>query len=250
MRQRILLLGLLSALAACLDENAVDGAGGGLDPDAPGAVGGGDFQPGFYLGPKFAMFFSAAGDAVYVTGWRGLVDQYDIQAAAARDPANAGKWRTGNGKLTIKWGDANQWVTRLLSTSSFEIESGRKNGIGTIVSRPPSVPPTLVGSFKRGRFDVFGVDNTGTGSGATSSDHWLNFNADGTVAVVDEVGVYLGGQYLSDIKKVVGQFEVDGFTMTITEANGNVTRHNLWISDGAADNPTMVAFDGSEYLRQ
>lgn len=244
-------LGLLAvtALAACLDEGGGE-AGLGLDPSGRPSAGNGVALDGFFVGQGFAMFFSAQGNVKYTTSWPTVIDEFDIAAASAKDPKNAGKYRAENGKLIINWGDGNTWVCRLVSATEFKIESGRKGGIGTSVRQATTVSPTLVGSFKRGNFSYFGVDSSGTAAGSVSGDHWVTFKSDATIRIVDEVSVFINGELLVDTKVVQGDFSISGHTVTITEANGKVSKKDVWVREGTADSPALLAFDGAIYLKR
>jgi hypothetical protein len=247
MRRIAPLLLVLAGLVGCLDEAATDASNGGLDPALPGETNTLSIR-GFYVGPDYALFLSPQGEAVFTTNWKGLIEEFDFAAAIAAAPKNAGTWRTSGGKLFIDFRSGTTWVARLVSADEFQLESGRTGAIGTFIRRPKSVAPTVTGRFKRGKFSYFGVDSSGTASGATSSDHWITFGSDGTVVVYDETGVYLGGEYLSDIKRLVGDYSIDGLMLTISEASGKVTKHDLWVKEGSAESPRLIVYDSSVYL--
>jgi hypothetical protein len=243
-KKAVLVLCLAASLAGCQDE----GTGG--DPTDSIITGGPNSVAlkGFYVGPSYALFFSDDGDVAFVTRWKGLIEEFDFAAAKAADPDNFGRWRTSGGKLFIDWGSGGKWVARLVSADELQLESGRKNGTGTFIRRPPAVAPTVTGRFRRGNFSYFGVDSTGTAAGSVSSDHSITFNTDGTVLVYDETGVFLNGEYLSDVTRLVGDYSIDGFLLTITESNGKVTKHDLWVKEGTPENPRLIVYGGSVYL--
>jgi hypothetical protein len=233
------------ALAGCLDEGA-PGEGGGT---GVGAGSGGVVMEGFFLGPGFAVFFSPEGDAKFTTSWPSLVDEFDIAAASAKDPKNAGRWRTTAETLTIVFGGGNTWVCRIVSPDQFQIESGRKGDIGTYVTRPPMVSSSARGAFKQSNFTVLGTNRDRTGNNTVSGDHWVTFKGEGAIEFYDELFAYVNGQAISSQTTVTGDYSIDGYTITITDEKGNVSRKDLWVRSGTSEAPTLITLGSKVYER-
>jgi hypothetical protein len=87
-----------------------------------------------------------------------------------------------------------------------------------------------------------------TSKGEVNGDHFIEFFGD-MVDVFDSVGVFAGGSYIVDEKRLIGVFELDGVDLTITERSGKVTHHNFWVEDGSSTAPTLISYDGTVYVQ-
>jgi hypothetical protein len=242
--RKVVALALLvaSGTIGCLNE---DHPGGSTDVDSSNSAA----LDGLFMNSDSsypgAWLFSPQGDFAFISRLRGLVDEFTFANAEQR-----GKWRIEGQQvfLTDDTTPPRESTGRLLSPD--RIRFGDPPGYSVTWTRVPKIASDvdLRGSFRMTTGSVFGTDSAGGSDGFVNGDHYIKFT-EGTVDILDSVGVFINGEYLVSEKEVVGSYSIDGHTMVIVEGGGMTTRHNFWVADGSPSAPHQIAFDKTVYVR-
>src|SRR5665647_1920035 len=158
----------------------------------------------------------------------GGLENFDLNTFCATSTANCGTYTKSGGILNIRWNDNHEQTGKLSANGDIEIN-------GSLIGEMQKVPNRLSASYN------FSVNMGGTSIAETNK-----FNGDGTFEVERAGGVDNNdGQNSTEWNSShSGKYSISGYTITMIENNGNITKHTIYSIDGAA-NPDMLGWDGN-----
>lgn len=187
----------------------------------------GNLYSGYSVNGNVYYYMLSSGKIMYGCPTGGL-ENFDFNANCAARPDICGTYTKDGATLNIRWNNNNTRTGKIAANGDIDID-------GSLIGEMKKVPDRLSASYD------FSVNMGGTSIAETTK-----FNGDGTFLVSRVGGVDSGdGQNSAEWNSShSGKYSISGYTITMIENNGNITKHTIYSTDGAA-NPDMLGWDGN-----
>ena len=190
----------------------------------------GELYSGSSVNGNVYYYFLPSGKVLLSCPGGGL-ENFDGNNYCATYPNNCATYTKDGTMLNLKWNDNSTKTGKISANGDIEID-------GTLIGLVQRVPNNLSASYE-----------------FTSNDHGISiaettkFNSDGTFQVEHVGGIDINdgrhdGQNSAEFNSShSGKYTISGFTITMTENNGNITNHTIYAIEKGS-NPEFLGWDG------